>query len=175
MLDFNFNNFYNGGYKQKAMEVTMNALVHFNKHLRKLFDHPQFEGFGWEHPLEQAFKSHSLDYSVFKHQEEGAWYIELPVPGMTEKDIKVEVDPKERKLRVSATKSEKESQEDEKIKWTKRAQLDRSYSFDLEENLDIQTLEAKCENGILTLKIKELNVQKPEEVRRQIQVAGPSN
>ncbi len=157
------------------MEVKMNALVHFNKHLRKLFDHPNFDDFGFDHSLERVLKGGQSDYSVFKHHEEGVWYVELPVPGMTEEHIKVEVDPKERKLKVAAQKKENESAKNKKITWTRRAQMDRTYSFDLDDNLDIQSIEAKCENGILILKIKELAVEKPEDTLRQITVSGPNS
>ena len=151
----------------------MTGLVQFDKALRELFNSPPFDG-KWGLLKDQDIFPKSHDYSVFKLNDQGLWNLELPVPGLKESDIEVKVDLENRRLTIHGQKEEKSDEETDNITYTKRASLNKQYSFHVDEKFDLESLVAYCENGLLKLEMKEidpdLNKQQNE---LQIQVQGP--
>lgn len=118
-------------------------------------------------------KSHFSDYSLKRHNQEGVWYVELPVPGMNEKHVQVEIDQVKRQLKITAKKEEETSEEKDSFTWKKKAKMDRIFCFDLAEDLDINAITAHCENGLLTVKIKEVKQELENQGTKQVEVLGP--
>src|SRR5579871_2051904 len=83
------------------------------------------------------------------HETKDAYHLELSVPGRAKEDFKINVDNK--LLTVSYEKKEEKKQED--YKTVKREFSYRSFkrSFNLDENVDANNIQAKYENGLLKL------------------------
>ncbi|HLK31075.1 MAG TPA: Hsp20/alpha crystallin family protein [Puia sp.] len=83
------------------------------------------------------------------HETKDAYHLELSVPGRAKEDFKINVDNK--LLTVSYEKKEETKQED--YKTVKREFSYRSFkrSFNLDENVDANNIQAKYENGLLKL------------------------
>jgi HSP20 family protein len=87
--------------------------------------------------------------------------IELAVPGLERKDIKVEVE--NNTLIVSAEKEEEKKTEDKNYRSREFSYNSFYRSFSLPENLKVDNINAEYHNGVLkiTLPKKEVTVSKP--------------
>lgn len=146
----------------------MYAISRLHNDLRNLFD-PTFSD--WGLPASKSVLRH--DYSMFKRKDDQTWVLELAVPGMSEKEVQVRVDQETHVLTVKAHHESSEKKEkDEQIIWSKRAQNDFFYSFTLGDDLDLDTIEAKCSKGMLTIEIKEKATEEKPQGLKEILVSG---
>ncbi len=83
------------------------------------------------------------------HETKEAYHVELSVPGRVKEDFKINVD--NGLLTVSYEKKEETKQED--YKTVKREFTYRSFkrSFNVDDNVDANNIQAKYENGLLKL------------------------
>ncbi len=83
------------------------------------------------------------------HETKDAYHIELSVPGRAKEDFKINVE--KGLLTVSYEKKEETKQED--YKTVKREFSYRSFkrSFNIDDNVDANNIQAKYENGLLKL------------------------
>jgi HSP20 family protein len=98
--------------------------------------------------------------------EEGDKYmLEAELPGLTEKDIKLEV--RGGQLTLSTSKNEK-SEEKSKKGWIRRERREFRFvrSFTLPEDVDAQAIEAHFKNGVLQVVMP----KKPEAAPKTIEV-----
>jgi HSP20 family protein len=91
-------------------------------------------------------------------EKDGRYLIEAELPGVSEKDIKLEL--KNGLLTLSTEKQEKDEQKDKDGKWIRRERRESyfSRSFELPDDADGEKVEAKFKDGLLTVELP----KKPE-------------
>jgi HSP20 family protein len=94
-------------------------------------------------------------------EKETGYQLEVIAPGFDKTDFKVSID----KDRLSVSAEKKRENEEKKAKVLKREYQFQGFSrsFTISENIDSERIEAKYENGVLTL-----NLPRREEVKPQV-------
>lgn len=87
-------------------------------------------------------------------EEESSTKIQLIMPGMSKKDIKISVD--ENILNVSYNQSSSNEEKSEKFSLREFKQSNFSRSFRLPNNSNNEKIESKMEDGILTINIPKI-------------------
>jgi len=95
--------------------------------------------------------------------ENGQFCIELSAPGFDKKDFQVELDGQQ--LTISAQKEETKEEKDKKSYHKEFSSYEIRRSFTLGEDLDVETLNAKYENGVLSIYIDRKEEAKPQLVK----------
>lgn len=109
-----------------------------------------------------VFKSHP---AVNISEAENNFRIEVAAPGLKKEDIKIEID---KDLLVISYEHKEEKNEEEKGKYTKREFSYSSFkrSFNLPEDIvDIDSIDAKYDNGVLNLTIPKRKEAQPKPVK----------
>lgn len=130
--------------------------------------------FGSENPFEALDRFLSDDYCfspalrspvVDVSEDEKRYLIEAELPGLSDKDVKLEV--KEGVLELSASKQDKK-EEKEGNKWIRRERSEFSFSrrFELPKDADAENISASFKDGLLSVELP----KKPEASPRTIQV-----
>ncbi len=120
--------------------------------LDKVFEDELLPGFGGRAP------------AVDVREKDGRYLIEAELPGISEKDLKVEL--KDGLLTLSA-KTETEKKE-ESTKWLRRERRSFSFkrSFELPEDADGENIEARLKDGVLSIELP----KKPEATPKLVNV-----
>lgn len=97
--------------------------------------------------LSPQFRTPAIDVI----DEDERYVVEAELPGMSEKDIKLEL--KNGTLLLSTVKNESKEEKSDKGRWLRkeRREFQFSRSFELPENVDIDAIEAKFRDGLLTI------------------------
>jgi HSP20 family protein len=126
---------------------------------RTLFDLDRnFENF-FSDMFFPSYFSHSGLMKVDIREEDGAYLLDAELPGVNKQDIDIEV--AEGRLTIKVEKEEKSEEEKENYIRRERYASSICRSFDL-ENIDSGKIEAKLENGVLSLKLPKLEVRRVE-------------
>ena len=101
-------------------------------------------------------------------ETEKAYIIEAELPGLSEKDVKLEVKDSVLSLKVEKKSPETEEKAAEDETWIRRERREFSFarSFSLPENADEEGIEARFKDGILMIALP----KKPEKAPRQVVV-----
>jgi HSP20 family protein len=104
--------------------------------------------------------------AVDMREEEDRYLIEAELPGLSEKDLKLEL--KDGILSLSTAKSEEKKDGDKARRWIRRERREFSFqrSFELPENADGEKIEASFKDGLLTIALP----KKPETAPRLVPV-----
>ncbi len=104
--------------------------------------------------------------AVDVREEEGRYLIEAELPGLSEKDLKLEL--KDGILSLSTAKSEEKKDEDQAKRWIRRERREFAFerSFELPEDADGEKIEARFKDGLLTVELP----KKPETAPRLVPV-----
>jgi HSP20 family protein len=99
-------------------------------------------------------------------EEDGRYVIEAELPGLSEKDVKLEL--KDGLLSLSTAQSTENVEENKAMKWLRRERREFSFnrSFAIPENADGEKIEARFKNGLLTVELP----KKPEASPRLVPV-----
>ena len=103
-------------------------------------------------------------------EDEGAYTLEMELPGRTENDVNIELDHDNLTISSKVTE-EKESKEDKKDKKKPKYILkERRYSefsrrFALPSDVDDESISANFKNGILTINMKKKAIAAPKKIQ----------
>jgi HSP20 family protein len=99
-------------------------------------------------------------------EKDGRYLIEAELPGLSEKDVKLEL--KDGLLSLSTEKKAENEEKDEKGKWIRRERRESYFarSFELPEDADGDKIEARFKDGLLTIELP----KKPEASPRIVPV-----
>ena len=121
-----------------------------------------FEEFGLFRPA-RLFEHLDLGPRVAKTENENAYQVTLEVPGITKKDVSITI---EKDVLTIEGKREKNIPEGFEVIRQERSSLEFSRRLALPENIDQTSIEARFENGLLTIDLP----KKPEEKPRRIEI-----
>jgi len=98
--------------------------------------------------------------------------IEIAAPGMTKDDFKIHVNNDEELVIALERKSEKENKDEKDGTYLRREFSYASYhqSFTLPENIDVEGIGAKMQDGVLKITLPKKTEQKQIPAKRQISI-----
>ena len=113
----------------------------------------------WEDRLAEPMTSLSADI----WEEKDNIFVKMAMPGVKKEDIKITVN--EDNLSISGhTKSEEEKKDDEKRYYFRSMESSYSQSFNLPTKVDPDKIEAKFEDGVLSVKLPKAEEVKPRQI-----------
>jgi len=123
-----------------------------------LFNHPFFD--------KDVYKLVDFSPKVNIGEDDTNYYIEVDLPGMSKEQIQMELS-EEKVLTISGERTNKNS-------GMKSTKMDCQYgkfsrSFSIADNANLEKIEAKMENGVLTVTIPKVEPQKKQSRTIQIQ------
>lgn len=137
------------------------ALVKFNHHpvSNSLFDElwNQFPA-QWA----RTWKDNNFHYPpVNIHENNEAYHLELSVPGLAKEDFQLKVE--DGLLTIAFEKKENEEKKSDDYKTVRREFIQRSFkrSFTLNEQVDVENIQAKYESGVLKVLVPKKEQAKP--------------
>lgn len=101
------------------------------------------------------------------HETENAYLMELNVPGRKKEDFQISLE--NGLLTVSFEKKEESKSDNQKVLRREFSYQSFKRSFNLDENIDIENIQAKYENGILALTLPKKEEAKPAKKEINIQ------
>ncbi len=100
--------------------------------------------------------------SVNTREDESAYVVEVDLPGVKKEDIKVNIDHEKRTLTISGERKFKEE-----VKKDDYYKIESSYgkfmrTFSLPENVDVDNIDAKTEDGVLHITLPKVKKEEKE-------------
>jgi len=100
--------------------------------------------------------------SVNTREDANNYMVEIDLPGVKKEDIKVNIDPEKRTLTISGERKFKEE-----IKKEDYYKIESSYgkfvrTFSLPENVDLENIDAKTEEGVLHITLPKIKKEETE-------------
>jgi HSP20 family protein len=104
--------------------------------------------------------------AVDVREEDGRYLIEAELPGLSEKDLKLEL--KDGILSLSTAAKSEESEENKALRWIRRERREFHFqrSFELPDDADGEKIEARFKDGLLSIELP----KKPETAPRLVPV-----
>lgn len=114
----------------------------------------------------------SGNYSIYEKGNQ--YFVELAVAGLSSDDISVNLDKKERILKVEAKKVEEEKEEsDQEITWYHKGVQNKNFVLRLPDYLKLDQIEAKCVDGKLTVSFEMMDSEEIENINLiQVPILG---
>lgn len=134
---------------------------------RPAFRNDPFDLFDSFFDLEPVMSGFRRNPAVDAREDDKGYLVEVELPGLTEKDIKLEI--KDGVLSLStAVKTEEGSEESVVGKWLRRERREFSFarSFELPDDVDAEKVSAKLRDGLLRIELP----KKPTEAPKVIEV-----
>jgi len=136
----------------------MNSMVLYENNPFDLFE----KFFSDDEWLAPRFRTPEIDV----YEENNTYVLEADLPGLTEKDIKLEV--RNGELTFSTAKTEKSEEKTKKNQWIRRERREFQFarSFTLPEDVDESGIQATFKNGVLQVVMP----KKPESAPKTFEV-----
>ena len=112
--------------------------------------------------FDDGFESSVKVPAVDVQEDENQFSLEAELPGMTEKDVDINVE--NNMLTISSKKEEEKNEEKKGYVLKERRSTSFSRSFMLPKNVDTEKIEASMKNGILHLAIPKAEEAKPKKI-----------
>jgi len=141
-----------GGFTMKNYLMTKNADCDFDT----LFD-DVFGNWGIRN---------STYPTVNVYEDSRAFYVEAELPGYTSDEVNIDVE--KHILHISSEKTE--VKDEKKYVVRERGYIKFNRSFSLPEGINEEAIEAEFKNGILTITLPKLPVEKPKKI--SVKIAG---
>jgi len=100
--------------------------------------------------------------SVSTREDENSYVVEIDLPGVKKEDIKVNIDPEKRTLTISGERRFKDEVKKEDYYKIESAYGKFMRSFSLPENVDLEQIDAKTEEGVLHVTLPKLKKEETE-------------
>jgi HSP20 family protein len=100
--------------------------------------------------------------AVDVREDEDRFFLEAELPGMTEKDVNINVE--NNMLTISSKKEEERNEEKKGYVLKERKSAEFSRSFMLPKNVKAEKIEASMKNGVLNLVIPKAEEAKPKKI-----------
>jgi len=100
--------------------------------------------------------------SVNTREDENAYIVEVDLPGVKKEDIKVNIDPEKRTLTISGERKFKEEVKKEDYYKIESAYGKFMRTFSLPENVDVEHIDAKTEEGVLHITLPKVKKEETE-------------
>ncbi|HUX38497.1 MAG TPA: Hsp20 family protein [Rectinemataceae bacterium] len=134
---------------------------------RSAFRNEPFEFFDRFFDFEPVMGNFARNPAVDAREDEKAYTIEVELPGLAEKDIKLEI--KEGVLSLSTAKKD-EKEESPIGNWIRRERREFSFarSFELPEDADAEQTRAKLKDGLLTIELPKKPAAQPKVIEVKV-------
>lgn len=141
------------------------TLVRFSNRIPRLFDH-FLENDLFDLSNSNFSETNTTLPAVNVKEKKDAFEIEMSAPGLKKEDFNVELN--NNLLTISCEKKDEDETKDEDGKYTRREFIYQSFSrsFNLPDTIDKEKIDAKYEDGILTLSVpkKENVIPSPKRI-----------
>jgi HSP20 family molecular chaperone IbpA len=119
--------------------------------------------FNWDRVFDSFFGD--SDYSVGQpavdvREDEDNYVVEAELPGLSEKDVEVKVE--NRVLTIASRKDESSEEKSDGYIRRERRHYGFKRSFSLPENVDVEKIAARFENGLLNIAVPKAAAAKPK-------------
>ncbi len=143
------------------------SLIRFSNRMPRLFDH-FFDNDLIDWSNRNFSETNTTLPAVNVKEKEDGFEIEMSAPGLKKEDFNVELNNS--LLTISCAKKEEDETKDNDGRYTRRefSYQQFSRSFNLPETVDYEKIDAKYEDGILTLSIPKMEEVKPSPKRIEI-------
>ena len=135
---------------------------------RSSFGRDPFDFFDNFFDLEPAMSGFRRNPAVDAREDEKGYIIEVELPGLSEKDIKLEI--KDGVLTLSTAQKEEEKEESPVGKWLRRERREFSFarSFQVPEDADPEQTKAKLRDGLLTIELPKKPTAAPKVIEVKV-------
>ena len=141
------------------------TLVRFSNRIPRLFDH-FLENDLFDLSNSNFSETNTTLPAVNVKEKKDAFEIQMSAPGLKKEDFNVELN--NNLLTISCEKKDEDETKDENGKYTRREFIYQSFSrsFNLPDTIDKEKIDAKYEDGILTLSVpkKENVIPSPKRI-----------
>ena len=143
------------------------SLIRFSNRMPRLFDH-FFDNDLIDWSNRNFSETNTTLPAVNVKEKEDGFEIEMSAPGLKKEDFNVELNNS--LLTISCAKKDEDETKDDDGRYTRRefSYQQFSRSFNLPETVDYEKIDAKYEDGILTLSIPKMEEVKPSPKRIEI-------
>jgi len=115
-----------------------------------------------------SFETGGFNPRVDISEDDNSIYVHAELPGLVKEDVKISL-TEDRILTIKGEKKKESVEENKNFIRTERMYGSFARSFVLPENIDIEKVDAKFNDGLLELVIQKKEPEKPKEIEIKVQ------